>query len=73
VHTLALALAENGNPAEGLAWLERLWVNGQANELLPLSLEDERARLERQRRARLAVPQAIEPLAGRSDGGATTE
>jgi membrane associated rhomboid family serine protease len=47
VHTLACALADTGDPAEGLALLEKLAVAGVSDDLGPLSLKAERERLKR--------------------------
>lgn len=47
VHTLAVALADNGDPAEGLALLEKLATEGRANELPRGFLDRERDRLKR--------------------------
>lgn len=47
VHTLAVALADNGDPAEGLAMLEKLAAEGRAGELPGGFLDEERRRLKR--------------------------
>lgn len=47
VHTLAVALADNGDPAEGLAMLEKLAAEGRADELPRGFLDEERRRLKR--------------------------
>lgn len=47
VHTLAVALADNGDPAEGLATLEKLAAEGRADELPRGFLDEERQRLKR--------------------------
>ncbi|OGQ16823.1 MAG: hypothetical protein A2138_24240 [Deltaproteobacteria bacterium RBG_16_71_12] len=47
VHTLAVALADNGDPAEGLALLEKLAAEDRAGELPRGFLDEERQRLKR--------------------------
>jgi len=47
VHTLAVALADTGDPAEGLAHLEKLAAEGRAGELPRGFLDQERQRLKR--------------------------
>lgn len=48
VHTLAVALADNGDPAEGLALLEKLAAEGRAGELPRGFVDEERRRIKRQ-------------------------
>lgn len=47
VHTLAVALADNGDPAEALAMLEKLTAEGRADELPRGFLGEERRRIKR--------------------------
>ena len=47
VHTLAVALADNGDPEEGLALLEKLSAEGRSGELPRGFLDEERRRLKR--------------------------
>ncbi len=47
VHTLAVALADTGDPAEGLALLEKLAAEGKGDELPRGFLDEERQRLKR--------------------------